>query len=310
MFQLFKKRTFGEYISDTFSFFKVTGKHYFKNYIVINGGFLLILMVFFYFVFKVYFEFLFANIGGNSNSFVDNFFNNNIGLIITVVITMIFLMLLITAISYAFPVLYLKLYDQNKGNNFTTADLFSELKKNFKKIIIFILALFGLSITAGIIIFGIAMLLVMVIIGIPILFILLPATIAIVNISFYHYLTSEIGVFDAFLKGIEYLKQNFWPIVGSTVVIYFIIQIITTIFTMVPYVFMMAQMFTNAENMNQTDSMSTMTIMLVIIFCVSIVFTYILNNLLMVNAGIMYYSIREQNENNNTKSDIDSIGTE
>ena len=52
MFQLYKKRDFNELVSDTFDFFKIHGKNYFKNYFIINGGFLLILVVLLYFVYE------------------------------------------------------------------------------------------------------------------------------------------------------------------------------------------------------------------------------------------------------------------
>ena len=84
MFQLFKKRNFSDYISDTFSFFRITGKHFFKNYFIINGTLLILLMVLTYFVFKVYFEMMFANIGSSAPNFLEDYFNNNIGLIIGV----------------------------------------------------------------------------------------------------------------------------------------------------------------------------------------------------------------------------------
>ena len=43
--QLYKSRGFGEYFQDTFAFLKQNGKHLFKHFFIINGIFLLILMV-------------------------------------------------------------------------------------------------------------------------------------------------------------------------------------------------------------------------------------------------------------------------
>ena len=60
MFQVFKKRDFSQLVGDTFSFFKLEGKNYFKNYFIINGGLLLILVVALYFLIKFFFEGTFA----------------------------------------------------------------------------------------------------------------------------------------------------------------------------------------------------------------------------------------------------------
>lgn len=311
MFQLFKKRNFSDYISDTFTFFKVTGKHFFKNYFIINGTLLILLMVLTYFVFKVYFEMMFANIGSSSPNFLEDYFNNNIGLIIGVFLLFFLLIVFISLINYSFPVIYMNLYEKKKGNNFETNEIVAELKSKFGKIAIFFLVIFLLSITAGLIIMGLIIAMMFILIGFVLALILVPALLAFVQLSFYEYMNSEIGVFDALGKGFEKLKQNFWPIVGSTVVMYFIIQIVISIFSMVPYVIGIASMFSSIENGNpQEETLSFFSIMMVLFMCFAMLFSYILNNLLVVNNGIIYYSLREQNENKTTLSDIDLIGTD
>lgn len=311
MFQLFKKRNFSDYISDTFTFFKVTGKHFFKNYFIINGTLLILLMVLTYFVFKVYFEMMFANIGSSSPNFLEDYFNNNIGLIIGVFLLFFLLIVFISLINYSFPVIYMNLYEKKKGNNFETNEIVAELKSKFGKIAIFFLVIFLLSITAGLIIMGLVIAMMFILIGFVLALILVPALLAFVQLSFYEYMNSEIGVFDALGKGFEKLKQNFWPIVGSTVVMYFIIQIVISIFSMVPYVIGIASMFSSIENGNpQEETLSFFSIMMVLFMCFAMLFSYILNNLLVVNNGIIYYSLREQNENKTTLSDIDLIGTD
>jgi hypothetical protein len=311
MFQLFKKRNFGDYISDTFTFFKVTGKHFFKNYFIINGTLLIMLMVLSYFVFKVYFEMIFANIGSSAPNFLEDYFNNNIGLIVGVFLVFFLLIMFISLINYAFPVIYMNLYDRKKGSDFETKEIIAELKSKFGKIVVFFLVIFLLSITAGLIIMGLIIALMFVLIGFVLAIIFVPAILALVQLSFYEYMNSEIGVFDALGKGFKKLKQNFWPIVGSTVVMYFIIQIVVSIFSLVPYIIGIASMFTSLDNGNsQEETLSFVSIMMVLFMCLTLLFSYILNNLLVVNNGIIYYSLREQNENKNTINDIDLIGTD
>jgi len=47
--QLYKSRDFSAFFQDTFAFLKQNGKHYFKHYFIVNGIFLMILMVLGYF---------------------------------------------------------------------------------------------------------------------------------------------------------------------------------------------------------------------------------------------------------------------
>lgn len=43
--QFYKKRDFGALVSDTLNFFKLYGKNYFKNYLTLNGGIIILLVV-------------------------------------------------------------------------------------------------------------------------------------------------------------------------------------------------------------------------------------------------------------------------
>ncbi len=311
MFQLFKKRNFSDYISDTFTFFKVSGKHFFKNYFIINGSLLILLMVLSYFVFKVYFEMLFANIGSTAPNFLEDYFNNNIGLIVGVFLLFFVLIMFVSLVNYTFPVIYLNLYEKHKGNQFESGEIVAELKSKFGRVVVFFLTIFLLSITAGLLIMGLVVALMFIVIGFLLALILIPALLAFVQLSFYEYMNTNLGVFDALGKGFEKLKQNFWPIVGSTVVMYFIIQVVVSIFTIIPYVIGIAGFFTTIENQGpQEDTLSFVSIMMVVVMCCSMLFSYIMNNLLVINNGIIYYSLREQNENKNTLSDIDLIGTD
>lgn len=45
MMQFYKKRDFGALVSDTLNFFKLYGKNYFKNYLTLNGGIIILLVV-------------------------------------------------------------------------------------------------------------------------------------------------------------------------------------------------------------------------------------------------------------------------
>lgn len=309
MFPLFKKRNFSEYISDTFLFFRENGKHFFKHYFTLTGSLLILLMVLCYFVFNVYFELIFSNIGSSAPNFLEDFFNNNIGLIIAVFVILFLLILFVTLVNYTFPVIYFKLLDQYKGQHFETKEIIAEFKSSFGKVVVFFWVIFLLSITVGLLIMGLLVAMMFILIGFLLAIILIPALIAFIQFSFYEYMNAKIGVFDALGKGYSKLTQNFWPIVGSTLIMYVIIQIVVSVFSSIPYIFGIASIFTSMENQNsQEETYSTLGIMMVIVMCISILLSYVLQNLLLVNNGIIYYSLREENEN--TINDIDLIGTD
>jgi hypothetical protein len=310
MFQLFKKRTFSDYISDTFTFFKENGKHFLTHYFIINGVLLLVLLTLSYFLFKVYFEVLFSNIGTNVPNFLEDYFNNNIGLIVGVFLFFIIVLLFVSLISYSYPIVYLQLFAKKKGANFDTREIIQLLKAKLGKMVIFFLVLIGLSFTVGFVVLALIFALMFVVIGIPLAIILVPALLALIQISFYDYLNEEIGVFEALGRGFAKLKQNFWPITGSTTVMYVIIQTVSTIFIAIPYIFGMIQLFTDVQSQGSpsAETFSVFGIMMVIVMCISILASFILNNVLIVNSGIIYYSLKDENEDISILSDIDLIG--
>ncbi len=310
MFQLFKKRTFSDYISDTFTFFKENGKHFFTHYFIINGVLLLILLALSYFLFKVYFEVIFSSIGTGAPNFLEDYFNNNIGLIIGIFFIFMIVFLFVSLISYSYPIIYLQLFAKKKGTDFDTREIIQLMKAKLGKMIVFFLVLIGLSFTVGFLFLAIIFALMFIIIGIPLAIILIPALIAMVQISYYDYLNEEIGVLEAFGRGFAKLKQNFWPISGATIIMYIIIQTVSTIFIAIPYIFGMVQLFTDVQSQGSpsAETFSVFGIMMVIVMCISILASFILNNLLIVNSGIIYYSLKDQNEDISILSDIDLIG--
>lgn len=86
MFQLFKNRDFGDYISDTFGFFRQTGKHFMKIYFTINGIPLMIMMVLSYFLFKVYFDILKTGMSGQDISGFENSMSDSFPFIVVLAI--------------------------------------------------------------------------------------------------------------------------------------------------------------------------------------------------------------------------------
>ena len=309
MFVLFKKRDFSSYISDTFSFLKLFGKHFFKNYFIINGGFLLILSVLLYFMIKVYFEVLFSASGAPQGSYFQQYFDDNLGLFIGSISIFGILIIVLSLLNVAYPIVYLELVSQKNNNDFTTADIISLLKQNIGKLLKFFLGSIFVVLPILAIVFGIVLALCLILIGFPLLFIVAPACISWLHLSLYTYLTEETGFIQALQEGYYLLKQKFWANVGATFVIYMLIQVVQSFLTMIPYFIGIAAFLTssNAPGWN-TETGSSMSIFISLFFIFAILLSYFFNNLVILNQGIIYYSLREENENLTTISEIDLIG--
>ena len=310
MFILFKKRGFSDYISDTFTFLKTFGKHFFKNYFIINGGFLLILSILLYFIFKVYFEVLFSASGAPQGSYFLQYFNDNFVLFIGSLSVFTILVIILSLVNVAYPILYLELVNKKNNNDFTTANIVSLLKQNTRKLLKFFLGTIFIIMPILIIVFGLLVLLCFVIIGFPLLLITGPTCISWVHLSLYTYLTEETTFFQALQNGFSLLKQQLWAIVGATFVVFMLIQIIQSFLTMIPYFIGIAVFLISGSTSNwNTQAESSLSIFLSIFFIFAILLSYFFNNLVVINQGIIYYSLREENENLTTISEIDLIGT-
>lgn len=310
MFVLFKKRDFSSYISDTFSFFKIFGKHFFKNYFIINGGFLLILCVLLYFMIKVYFEVIFSASGAPQGSYFLQYFNDNFALFIGSLSIFGILIIVLSLLNIAYPIVYLELVSKKNNSDFTTADIISLLKQNTGKLLKFFFGSIFVIMPILAIVFGLLIVLCFILIGFPMFLIALPACMSWVHLSLYTYLTEETSFIQALQEGFALVKQQFWAIVGTTFVIYMLIQVIQSFLTMIPYFIGIAAFISSgaAENGFSQESASTTGILVSVFFVFAILLSYFFNNLVIVNQGIIYYSLREENENLTTISEIDLIG--
>ena len=312
MFELFKRREFSDYISDTLQFFRQNGKHFFKTYFTLSGGLLMVLVVISYFLFKVYLDFfLKIDTTGTNATYLKGLLFNNLPVAIIVALLIFLFLVLLSMFNYSLPVIYLNLYDKHKGNDFDAKEVLAEFKKRFKKILIFFLGVVFLVTPVLIMLFGLLVLLCLILVGIPMLLFAIPASFSWITLSFYTYMNSDKGFFDSLRAGFFHVKSQFFSIVGSCMIIYIMIQVSMTVFSFIPYAFGMASVVTSIQNPGtENDPFSTMRVMLLIIMVLSILASYILNNLLIINQGLVYYSRREYNDNVSSTDSIDLIGRE
>lgn len=318
MFQLFKKRDFGDNISDTIAFFKTYGKHYFKNYFSINGIFLMVLVVLFYFMSKVYMQFIFSltNPQNKNTDYLSAYFNDNIVLFAVTIILFFLLSIFISIINFAYPVIYLEFLEKQGNNNFTTKDIIKAIKNQMGRLLVFFLGMLFIVTPIVFIVFALNILLCFILIGIPLFFVTLPAFMSWFALSFNEYIIKKVGFFEALGNGLSLLRQRFWLIIGTTLAMIVMIQVIQGIITMIPYIAGMFFVFVTAGSAQDgsmaspNDALSGMMVIFSVIMVLSVLMSYIFNNFIFINQGLIYYSLREENENNSSKSEIDLIGTD
>lgn len=309
MFQLYKNRNFNEIISDTFNFFKVHGKNYFSNYIAINGGILLVLIVLLYFFMKVFFDGLFSNGTPNTESYIENYLAQNFNLFIGYGILAFVLILILTFVSNLYPIAYLKLVEKNEETNLK--NILNYIKSKIGKSLIFFFLSLVVLFPLAMILMALCIALCFIIIGFPLLFIVIPAIFISIYFSYYNYITTNDGYFDSIAKGYKLFMKKPWPLIGSTFVVYMIVNTLVTFVSFIPYFAGIFSLFLNIETQNREniqDGITFAVIMFGLTFVLSITLNYLLQNIISVNQGIMYYTMINETENKSAISEIDQIG--
>lgn len=318
MMQFYKKRDFGTFISDTFNFFKIYGRNYFKNYILLNGILLIGLVVVFFFGYREFFMQLFGTNAGGESYYFESYFENNIGVLVMVILLLFVLFSALMIITYLFPVFYLKRISEGQ-NNVKSDEILSDLKTNFKKILMFYLATVFLFTPLFLAVFLIGYVLIIILIGIFVLLLVVPAMMNGMMFTSFDYFNTNRGFFESLSYGFRAQfsypssveKSPFWKYWGSSVIMYFIVNMIGGLFTAVPIIVFYIYILTAIPNGNfQGDSpTSVLGVFFFIIYGVSILFSFFFNNLIYINAGLMYYDSRTDLHRNIDILEIDSIGT-
>lgn len=307
MFQLFKQRDFGDIFNDTFAFLKANGKNYFRNYIIVNGPVLILLLVLTYLMGKVFYDAALTGFG--ANRIIEDFFNNNLGFFIGSLLGLILLFIILAMLNYSYPVLYLHLYEKNASP--TTQQIVTALKNKAGKILLFALLWFISFLPVCMLAGAFSMLLTIIIIGIPFIFVLFAFIFCWMTLSFYDYLNTDNGYFDSFSNGFSMARSKFWTYSGATIVFIIIIYVIQLIVSLIPNLFGLASVFAPAvEYSSEEEVLSLVWIVMLVTFAITTIFNYLLGNLIYVSQGMIYYSNREESENQSVYNEIDSIGSD
>ena len=317
--QFYQKRDFGAFISDTFLFFKENGKNYFKNYLLINGLLLILLVVIFIFGYRELFSQMAGSNTGGQNYYFEAYFQQNQLMLVVVSVIVFILFLAVTMISYSYPVLYMKRLSETGNKNIKTDEILSDLKKNTTRFFLFLLGLIFVVAPLIMVIFGVSALLIFILIGFLLFILLGPAVLNVVNFLMFDYFHTKKGFFEAlsyavraqfsYRNGRE--KSPFWKYWGSTAVMYLLIQTISSVIMFVPVIILFGTLYTvpGSGQVQQNPLEGPLAIVFFIFYGISILFSFIMVNVIFVHSGLQYYDSRTDLHRNLDLTEIDTIGT-
>ncbi|SHM09249.1 DUF4013 domain-containing protein [Chryseobacterium polytrichastri] len=318
MMQFYKKRDFGTFISDSFTFFKLYGKNYFKNYILLNGLLMILMVTVFVLGYRELFSQLFgSNLNGESY-YLQQYFDNNTGMLIVVGIVTFLLFLILMIVNYLFPVFYLKRLAEGQ-DKIKTDDILSDFKNNAGKIVKLCLGMMFIVTPLSFIIIGFSYVLVLIVIGIFLILLVFPTLFNVVTFLMYDFFNSDRGFFESLSYSIRSQfsypngreKSPYWKYWGSTIIVSIILYVVTSIFTLIPMLFFFGSLLTSAPDANfeQNPFTGTAGIFFFVMYGISILVSFFLSNMLYVNSGLMYYDSRTDLHQKVELAEIDTIGS-
>lgn len=195
--QFYKKRDFGAFISDTFLFFKENGRNYFKNYLLINGLLLILLVFIFVFGYRELFSQMLGSNTGGQNYYFEAYFQQNSTMLILISSIVFILFLAVTMVSYSYPILYMKRLSETGNKNIKADEILSDLKNNTGRFVKFFCGLVFIIAPLAIIIFGISFMLIVLLIGFFLLILLGPAMMNVINFLMFDYFHTKKGFFES-----------------------------------------------------------------------------------------------------------------
>lgn len=320
MTQFYKIRDFSALISDTFGFFQTHGRNYFRNWLLLNGPLLILMVVMFVIGYSEFFSQITGAAGDGSSYLWQEYFEENQIMLILSLAAVFIVFLAASIISYTFPVFYMKRLSETGNKDIKADEILFDIRSNASRFVLFFLGMLFIVAPVFLVVIGISYALMIIVIGFFMLLFLLPLAMNVINFLLFHYFHTGKGFFQslsyAFRSQFNYAnfpnRSPLWKYWGSTFIMYLIINVITTIFTMIPLVIMMFRIFAVMEDGSGTGPQNPMAggmgILFFMTYGVSILVSFILMNLILVNGGLMYYDSRTDLHRNVDLSNIDAIG--
>ncbi|WP_344828430.1 DUF4013 domain-containing protein [Chryseobacterium ginsenosidimutans] len=317
MMQFYKKRDFGTFISDSFAFFKLYGKNYFKNFILLNGLLLILMVVVIVLGFREFFGMILgSNINGQSYYF-EQFFTDNLELLIISGILLFIISTALMTINFLFPVFYMKrIAEGNK--EVKTDDILSDFKTNLKKVFTIYFGLTFLVMPVATILFGFSYLLIFFIVGIVLVLFVAPTLFNVITFLCYDYFNGNRGFFESLSYAIrsQFSYPNgresspYWKYWGATIIMGILLYLVIGFFTGIPMILYIMKLSTTTPDANfeQNPMTGSFGILVFFLYGVSTLVSSLLMNVLYVNSGLMYYDSRTDFHQKMELEEIETIG--
>lgn len=309
--QLLKKRSFGDYFSDTFEFFRINFKSLLLNFFKLQGVLLILILIAGYLYI--------LDMSGQMSSLMAISTNPNYtpgealpsmipgfaSFFTTSYIFMIILVSISTIITYNYIPIYMEIYRQKEGE-ITFRDILDKYKENAKHILTLSLILFLLAIPIYISVVVVTLISLITLIGwIFVLgFVFSYFSQIWFNVNYY-----QSGGFNNLGKTFELFKDNFFKMTGATVLLGFMFLLIYYISIIGISLFFSDP--TSIESL-QTDPSALyagqMLIASLIIQIIGITVGPIIMILVHTQQGMMFYSRIDEINKISEHEDINSIG--
>lgn len=301
---LFKRRSFGDYINDTFTFLKQEGKIFFKNFIQFFGGYLIL----FLFLFYVLVDLFYGSATSSTMTEIDVIIANNLAISIVTMLALTVLSIYLSIMIFSYPVYYLKNMidypDTYQDPQFIKKQLKSTIRRGFSFIL-----LTGILVTPIVLIaYGLASILVFLIIGIPLLFLIGPYSASITSIAYYDYATQQTPFFASYKQAFKLTGTDFWGNLGNSFIFIFIIQLLGYVSIMLPNTIYSMGIFISEVDAASLKQLGIDKVLIALFVLLSSVISITLYLVFLINQGIAYYSARESIESYQSMLDIETIG--
>ncbi|PLX08235.1 MAG: hypothetical protein C0596_08065 [Marinilabiliales bacterium] len=297
--QLLKKRSFGDFFNDTFTFIKQNGKHYFKHYFILTGIPIAIMTI-------ISFAFgstivRMASYRTGFDNVIEDFMHEYAMLFILLAAVVGIIAIIFSIIQYTYTPAYLILYNE-KGKDFDFKDIFRFIfKEKIGKIIIYILFVMVIIIPVGLLFGIVSLIFLLTIIGvlIPISAFNLWFTMA-----YFTYLKDDKSVGSSFGYAWNLMFNKFWRNVGSLAIFTLMILLLSWGFNA------FVSIFTNLATLGMDNQSSGVFAIILLVGSMALyqIVNFFLQIALQLMQGIVYFSLVEEKENTSTYNEIDQIG--
>ncbi|MDR2236065.1 MAG: DUF4013 domain-containing protein [Chryseobacterium sp.] len=318
MIQFYKKREFGSFISDSFNFFKLYGKNYFKNYFLINGLLLILAVAILLFGFREIFgQLVGSNLSGETYYF-ERYFAENSGMLIVAGVLVFLLFAVLAIINYLYPVFYMKRIAEGAGK-IKTDEILGDFKRNAGRIFKLCFGMIFIVLPVLMIVMGFAYALLLIFIGFFLILLLYPTALNVAAFLMFDYFNTDRKFLDSlsyslrsqfsYPNGNE--KSPFWKYWGATLIMFIIMYAVMMIFSLFPIFFLYGSLITTAPDGNfeaNPFAGGVLGILFFVFYGFSTLISMFLSNLMYVNAGLMYYDSRTDLHQKVELAEIDTIG--